>query len=190
MALFRVVNRIGNFATDAGHVSGLSDSDDPRHRERSQAVHDALGHAAATAHRRAAGHQYPQHGISPPHWRMWLKLENRCLVPVNKASPNTRQSRTLRRRKKERQFVRRSPRLPSATLQSGGKQPSIRIDFRGRHVVSTPVIVPVRRSAVVSAMVAGAAARRGYAAHLPRRARSPLWCACRRCRVPTATRGH
>jgi len=40
-----------------------------------------MGHAAATAHRRAAGHQHPQH--ASPHWRGWLKPENRCLVPAN-----------------------------------------------------------------------------------------------------------
>jgi hypothetical protein len=30
----------------------------------------------------AAGHQHPQH--ASPHWRGWLKPENRCLVPANR----------------------------------------------------------------------------------------------------------
>ena len=37
--------------------------------------------AAAAEDRCAAGRQYPQH--RSPHWRGWLKPENRCLVPVN-----------------------------------------------------------------------------------------------------------
>ena len=44
-------------------------------------THDALGHAAATEARR-----YPVTNIrntSSPHWRVWLKPENRCLVPAN-----------------------------------------------------------------------------------------------------------
>jgi putative SOS response-associated peptidase YedK len=35
---------------------------------------------------------------SSPHWRMWLKPENRCSYPST-ASPSTRQSRTPRPRK-------------------------------------------------------------------------------------------
>ena len=38
--------------------------------------------AAATAHWRAAGHQYPQHVIAA--LARWLKPENRCLVPANR----------------------------------------------------------------------------------------------------------
>src|SRR6185437_15493160 len=42
---------------------------------------DALGDAATATHRRASSHEYPK--TSSPHWRMWLKPENRCLVPAN-----------------------------------------------------------------------------------------------------------
>ena len=43
--------------------------------------HDAVGHAAATAHRRPAVTNI--RNTSSPHWRGWLKPENRCLVPAN-----------------------------------------------------------------------------------------------------------
>ena len=65
IALFRVINRyVGNLAPMPGV---FPDYPAPvirniRHRER--VVDDALGHAAATAHRRAAGHQHPQHVIA------------------------------------------------------------------------------------------------------------------------------
>ena len=49
---------------DAGRVSGLSGSGGPQHRHRARVDHDAVGHAAATAHRRAAGHQHPQHVVT------------------------------------------------------------------------------------------------------------------------------
>ena len=43
--------------------------------------HDALGHAAATAH---GGPPVTNiRNTSSPHWRGWLKPENRCLVPAN-----------------------------------------------------------------------------------------------------------
>ena len=40
-----------------------------------------MGHAAATAHGQTAGHHI--RNTSSPHWRGWLKPENRCLVPFN-----------------------------------------------------------------------------------------------------------
>jgi hypothetical protein len=49
---------------DAGSVSGLSGSGGAQHRRRARVEHDAVGHAAATAHRRAARHQHPQHVIA------------------------------------------------------------------------------------------------------------------------------
>ena len=42
---------------------------------------DALGHAATAADRRASGTNI--RNTSSPHWRGWLKPENRCLVPFN-----------------------------------------------------------------------------------------------------------
>ena len=45
-------------------VSELSGSGGPQHRHGPRVEHDAVGHAAATAHRRASGHQYPQHVIA------------------------------------------------------------------------------------------------------------------------------
>ena len=50
--------------------------------DRARADHDALGHAAATDGLEAT----PVTNIrntSSPHWRGWLKPENRCLVPFN-----------------------------------------------------------------------------------------------------------
>ncbi len=42
---------------------------------------DALGHAAAAAH---GGPPVTNiRNTSSPHWRGWLKPENRCLVPAN-----------------------------------------------------------------------------------------------------------
>jgi len=38
------------------------------------------GIAATAARRRLSCHQYPPNTTSP-HWRTWLKPENRCLVP-------------------------------------------------------------------------------------------------------------
>lgn len=41
--------------------------------------------------RRAAGHQH--RNTSSPHWRGWLKPENRCLVPANSFSEYTPESK-------------------------------------------------------------------------------------------------
>src|SRR5260370_216970 len=49
---------------DAGSVSGLPCPGRPQRRSRPRADHDALGHAATAAQRRAAGHQYPQHRVA------------------------------------------------------------------------------------------------------------------------------
>jgi putative SOS response-associated peptidase YedK len=37
---------------------------------------------------------------SSPHWRGWLKPENRCLVPPPTASRNTRRSQTRKRKRR------------------------------------------------------------------------------------------
>ena len=42
-----------------------------------------MGNVATTTRRRAAGHQPNIRNTSSPHWRGWLKPENRCLVPFN-----------------------------------------------------------------------------------------------------------
>ena len=63
-ALFRVVNRyVGNLAPMPGV---FPDYPAPviRNTETARDDPDALGHAAATAHGRAAGHQHPQHVIA------------------------------------------------------------------------------------------------------------------------------
>ena len=44
--------------------------------------HDALGHASSSACRRISRSQTSA-TPSSPHWRAWLKPENRCLVPAN-----------------------------------------------------------------------------------------------------------
>ena len=61
IALFRVINRCRQPRADTGRVSRLSGSSDPQLRRRTRNDDDAVGHATATAHRRATGHQYPQH---------------------------------------------------------------------------------------------------------------------------------
>ena len=81
-ALFRVINRyVGNLAPMPGvfpdYPAPVVRNTDAG-REMSD---DAMGHAAATAHRRAAGHQHPQHVVTA--LAGWLKPENRCLVPAN-----------------------------------------------------------------------------------------------------------
>jgi putative SOS response-associated peptidase YedK len=71
---------------DAGRVPRLSGSRDPQHRHRHRDGDNALGHATTSAHGRASRHQHPVTNIrntSSPHWRGWLKPENRCLVPAN-----------------------------------------------------------------------------------------------------------
>ena len=64
-ALFRVVNRyVGNLAPMPGvfpdYPAPVIRNTDTGHRDG----HDALGHAATTAHGRAASHQHPQHVIA------------------------------------------------------------------------------------------------------------------------------
>ena len=68
-------------AADARRISRLSGPGGTQRRHRARADHDALGHAAA-----ATGRWIPVTNIrntSSPHWRAWLKPENRCLVPFN-----------------------------------------------------------------------------------------------------------
>jgi putative SOS response-associated peptidase YedK len=68
-------------ASDARRVSGLSRASGPQRRRIARADDDALGKPAATAHWRATVTNIRNN--SSPHWRMWLKPENRCLVPFN-----------------------------------------------------------------------------------------------------------
>jgi SOS response associated peptidase (SRAP) len=65
---------------DARRVSGLSGTRDPQCRRRPRVDHDAVGHATAAEVALAAGHKYPDHDFTS--W-VWLKPENRCLVPAN-----------------------------------------------------------------------------------------------------------
>ena len=64
-ALFRVINRyVGNLAPMPGVFPDypapvIRNTDSGR-----ELTHDAVGHAAAAAARRAAGHQHPQHVIA------------------------------------------------------------------------------------------------------------------------------
>jgi putative SOS response-associated peptidase YedK len=77
-ALFRIMNRyVGNLAPMPGV---FPDYPAPvvRNAGAERELADALGHAATTAP--------PVTNIrntSSPHWRGWLKPENRCLVPFN-----------------------------------------------------------------------------------------------------------
>ena len=68
-------------AADARRLPGLSRPRDSQRDGRSRVDHDALGHAAA------AKVAWPPvtniRTTTSPHWRAWLKPENRCLVPVN-----------------------------------------------------------------------------------------------------------
>ena len=64
-ALFRVVNRyVGNLAPMPGVFPDYPAPVIRNTGRRTRNDDDALGHAAATAHRRAAGHQHPQHVIA------------------------------------------------------------------------------------------------------------------------------
>ena len=68
-------------AADAGRISRLSGSGGPQRRHRARNGDDAMGHAAAAAHRRPPVTNI--RNTSSPHWRGWLKPESRCLVPAN-----------------------------------------------------------------------------------------------------------
>jgi putative SOS response-associated peptidase YedK len=71
----------GNLPADARCVSRLSGAGDPQRRRRARADYDALGNAPATA---AGGAPVTNiRNTSSPHWRAWLKPENRGLVPAN-----------------------------------------------------------------------------------------------------------
>jgi putative SOS response-associated peptidase YedK len=77
---FRVINQ--QPAADARRLSRLYGAGGAQGRSRARDGHDALGHAATVT--RAGG--FPVTNIrntTSPHWRGWLKPENRCLVPVN-----------------------------------------------------------------------------------------------------------
>ena len=64
-ALFRVVNRyVGNLAPMPGVFPDYPAPVVRNTGDRARTRPDALGHAAAAAHRRAAGHQHPQHVVA------------------------------------------------------------------------------------------------------------------------------
>ena len=82
IALFRVINRyVGNLPPMPGVFPDypapvIRNTDTGR-----ELTHDALGHAATAAH---GGPPVTNiRNTSSPHWRAWLKPENRCLVPAN-----------------------------------------------------------------------------------------------------------
>jgi putative SOS response-associated peptidase YedK len=58
---------------------------------------------------------------SSPHWRGWLKPENRCLVPLN-SLPSTRRSRTQRPRKKTSSGSRSTTTDPSPLSLASGRR--------------------------------------------------------------------
>lgn len=82
IALFRFVNRCwqpaGVFRDYSTPVACNAENG-----ER-ELYDDAVGHAATAACRRAAGTNV--RNTTSPHWRAWLKPENRCLVPANSFS--------------------------------------------------------------------------------------------------------
>jgi putative SOS response-associated peptidase YedK len=85
IALFRVVNRyVRQPPADARRGSRLPGTRNSQRQQRPRADDDALGYAAAPEVRWAARHQL--RNTSSPHWRGWLKPENRCLVPANSFS--------------------------------------------------------------------------------------------------------
>jgi len=57
-----------------------------------------LGMPPASQERRASSDQY--RNTASPHWRGWLRPENRCVVVPSTASPSTRHSRTQRRERR------------------------------------------------------------------------------------------
>ena len=68
-------------AADARRVSRLSGTRRPQRRRRARNDHDALGNAAAA---KFGGRPVTNiRNTTSPHWRGWLKPENRCLVPFN-----------------------------------------------------------------------------------------------------------
>ena len=65
IALFRVINRyVGNLAPMPGVFPDYPAPVVRNTDTRPRVEHDAVGHAAATASRRIAGHQHPQHVVA------------------------------------------------------------------------------------------------------------------------------
>jgi putative SOS response-associated peptidase YedK len=65
IALFRVINRyVGNLAPMPGVFPDYPAPVVRNTRDRPRVDHDAVGHAAATPHRRSARHQHPQHVVA------------------------------------------------------------------------------------------------------------------------------
>ena len=81
-ALFRVVNRyVGNLAPMPGVFPDYPAPVVRNTDSGTRAGDDALGHAAPP---RTGGPPVTNiRNTSSPHWRGWLKPENRCLVPFN-----------------------------------------------------------------------------------------------------------
>ena len=83
IALFRVVNRyVGNLAPMPGVFPDYPAPVVRNTGRRTRNDDDALGHAAATA-KPVDPPVTNIRNTSSPHWRGWLKPENRCLVPAN-----------------------------------------------------------------------------------------------------------
>ena len=65
IALFRVINRyVGNLPPMPGVFPDYPAPVVRNAEQRTRDDHDALGHAAAAADRRPAGHQHPQHLVA------------------------------------------------------------------------------------------------------------------------------
>ncbi|BBC02689.1 putative SOS response-associated peptidase YedK [Bradyrhizobium elkanii] len=81
-ALFSRMNRyVGNLAPMPGVFSDLSSPGNPECRRCRRDGDDALGHATPT---QDGGPPVTNiRNTSSPHWRGWLKPENRCVVPAN-----------------------------------------------------------------------------------------------------------
>ena len=82
LALFRVMDRyVGNLPPMPGVFPDYPAPVVRNAGDEHETDDDALGNAAAAEDRRAAVTNI--RNTSSPHWRGWLKPENRCLVPVN-----------------------------------------------------------------------------------------------------------
>ena len=81
-ALFRVVNRyVGNLAPMPGVFPDYPAPVVRNTETGTELSMDAVGHAAATAHRRAASHQHQEHFLAA--LARLAQARERCLVPAN-----------------------------------------------------------------------------------------------------------
>jgi putative SOS response-associated peptidase YedK len=84
-------------AADARRVPRLSCAGGAQRRRRVRADDDALGYAAAAE---VGGPPVTNiRNTSSPHWRDWLKSENRCLVPANSFSEYAPEPNPLTKKK-------------------------------------------------------------------------------------------